>query len=302
MNRLRDISAYLAGLFRELPFKKLWLIPLSLSVFLISLITSIYRNFPSELVTGKINENLTAFKIRISSEKAEVRFPFRIYLFSPVIYYRNEKRMEPEQIQIKISLLKQLFGKRNATVKVLNGDGRFEFGFALSGKTFSFRAKAHDFKYGGRIEMPLYTISYQTFLDGKVDGVINTEDITLSKMRGEINLKELLIEKLLIGNGEFTNISAGDIKIPLSMDRGVISTGDSSFRSKDLEGRLNLEIVLNRKLTLSRLKGEISLKLGFRVREMLGSLNLPLQTFLKDGNRIDLKVSGTAGNPVFSLL
>jgi hypothetical protein len=33
---------------------------------------------------------------------------------------------------------------------------------------------------------------------------------------------------------------------------------------------------------------------------MIDEMNIPATTFLKDGNRIDLKIGGTASNPSFS--
>lgn len=302
MRGIREILSYLKNFVREFPFKKWWVLGFSTFIFLFFTLISFYKNFPAEVIMGRVNDVLSPFRIEIISEDAKITFPFKLKLLSPVIYYKNKKHLSSTEIGMRIYPLRYLFGRKSAKVKVYTEDGSAEFGFTLSGKNFDFKVKAKNFGYDGRIEMPLYQLSYRLFLNGNFEGRINTEDISSADMKGEVQIKNFVVKNISLGNVEVNDIKIGDMASKLSIKNGVLSIGDVPFKSSDVEGNLNLEIVLSRKLTLSRLRGNLSLKFGFRLRQMMESMNLPLQTFLKDGNRIEMKIGGTTGNPSFSLM
>jgi len=302
MKKIREFITYFYTIFIELPFKKFWVIGLSIFIFFFFSLLSFYSNFPAEPIMRNVNNAISPFGMEIRSEEAKIAFPFKIKLLSPVIYYKNKKSISPEEMLIKIYPLKYLFGKKSAKVKMNTEDGFAELKFTLSGKNFYFKIKGKNFKYEGEVEMPLYQFSYTISLNGRVQGRINTEDLSTSDVNGGVEIKDFVLKKLSFGSVEITDVKIGEMTSRLSVKNGALSFGDVTFKSSDLEGNLNLEIVLSRRLTLSRLKGTLSVKLGFRLRQMIEGMNLPAVTFLKDGNRIDLKIGGTAGNPSFSLM
>ncbi len=302
MKKITEILLLLKNFFVEFPFKKYWVIGISVFLFLFSTLLSFYRNFPPEPIIRGANDALSPFGIEISSEEVRIYFPFKLKLISPAIYYKNKKFISPKEIIIRIYPLKYLFGKKSARAKISTEEGFAELKFTLSKKFFDFKTRGKNFKYEGEVEMPFYQFSFSLFLNGEIKGRINTEDISASDITGNLEIKDFVLKKLSFGIAEINDIKIGDIASKLSMKNGTLSLADVSFKSSDLEGTVNLEVVLSRKLTLSRLRGNLSVKLGFRLRQMLEGMNLPVQTFLKDGNRIDLKIGGTAGNPSFSLM
>jgi type II secretion system protein N len=300
MKKIKEIIPYLYNFFLEFPFKKFLVIGLSIFVFLLFVLISFFSNFPAEPIMMNLNNAISPFGMEVTSEAAKISFPFKIELRSPVIYYKNKNLLAPDEMFIRIYPLKYLFGRKSLKVKVDMGDGYAELKFTLSGKNFYFKIKGKNFKYGGDVEMPLYQLSYTLSLNGYVQGRINTEDLSASDIKGDVEIKDFVLKKISFGSFEINDVKFGDLNSKLSMTNGVLSVGDVPFKSSDLEGNMNLEIVLSRRLTLSRLKGNLSVKLGFRLRQMIDEMNIPATTFLKDGNRIDLKIGGTASNPSFS--
>jgi len=302
MKKIKEIPPYLYDFFLQFPFKKYWVIGVSFFIFFFFTLVSFYKNFPPHPIIKNINASLHPFGMEIRAEETKISFPFKISFFSSEITYKNKRFLSPKEMSIRIYPLKYIFGKKSLKTKIKTEEGSAEFKLTFYKKNLNFKIKGKNFGYEGEVEMPLYKFSYILFLNGEIEGRMNTEEISSSDINGKVEVKNFVLKNFAVGNFELKDIQIGEIASQISGKNGSISFGEISFKSPDLEGSINLEIVLSRKLSLSRLKGNLSVKLGFRVRQMIEGMNLPSQLFLKDGNRIDLKIGGTISNPSFSLL
>jgi type II secretion system protein N len=302
MKRIKEIIPYLYDLVLQFPFKKYWVIGISFFIFFFFTLISFYKNFPPHPIIKNINASLHPFGMEIKAEETKISFPFKIRFLSPEISYKNKRLLSPQEMSIRIYPLKYIFGKKGLKTKIKTEEGYAEFDMTFYKKNLNFKIKGRNFRYEGEIEMPLYKLSYSLFLNGQIEGKINTEEISSSDINGNVEIKNFVLKNLEVGNFELKDIQIGEMESRITGKNGSISFGDISFKGSDLEGNVNLEIILSRKLTLSRLKGNLSVKLGFRLRQMIEDMHLPSQVFLKDGNRIDLKIGGTLGNPSFSML